>query len=112
MGIDWAVIVDKVPEIIVVLVFSGFTLKMLKEFRVYLTGQNERWRAHTAERDAVYLAGIADLSDKQSSGVEAVSKDIRAQTAVMTKMCDQMETDGKLLEFIAEDVKTRQIRGD
>ena len=108
MGIDWGVIVDKVPSVALVLVFVWFTLKMLREFRE----QSEK-------RDDAYLGKLSEVGNSQSNGMETVSKDIQvvssdiqAQTGVLTKLCEQMETNDDLLEFIAEDVKTRQIRGD
>lgn len=112
MGIDWAAIVDKVPEIAMVLLFSGFTLRLLREFRNYITKQDDDWREHTNGRDAIYLEKLEALGNKQSNGVEIISKDIQAQTGVLTKLCEQMETNDDLLEFIAEDVKTRQIRAN
>lgn len=110
MGVDWASIIDKVPEIAMVLVFSGFTLKLLGEFKSYITKQDGAWRKHTSERDTVYLEKLEAIGNGQSNGVEIVSKDIQKQTDVMTKMCEQMETNDELLDFIAEDVKERQIR--
>ena len=106
--IDWGVIVDKVPSVALVLVFVWFTLKMLREFRE----QSEK-------RDDAYLGKLGEVGNNQSEGMETVSKDIQvvskdvqAQTSVMVDMCKQMETHDDLLEFIAEDVKVRQIRGD
>jgi hypothetical protein len=106
--IDWGVIVDKVPSVGLVLVFVWFTLKMLREFRQ----QSEK-------RDDSYLGKLSELGNSHSDGMETVSKDIQvvskdiqAQTSVMVDMCRQMDTNDDLLEFIAEDVKTRQIRGD
>jgi len=116
MGIDWAVIIDKAPEVVIVLAFSAFALKMLREFRIYIENQQLRWMKHTEDRDAIYLEKLEKIGNSQSAGIDTLSKDIQSQksllTAVMTKMCNQMETNDELLEFIAEDVKTRQIRGD
>ena len=112
MGIDWAVVVDKIPSVIIVLAFSAFALKMLKEFRIYIGEQQDRWMKHTEDRDTIYLDKLEKMGSNQSAGVVTLSKDIQAQTGVLTKLCEQMETNDALLEFIAEDVKTRQLRGD
>jgi len=108
MGIDWTAIASKAPDVALVLVFVWFTLKMLREFRE----QSEK-------RDDAYLGKLSEVGNNQSDGMETVSKDIQvvskdvqAQTSVMVDMCKQMETHDDLLEFIAEDVKVRQIRGD
>ena len=107
MNIDWVAIVSKVPDVAIVLVFVWFTLKMLREFRE----QSEK-------RDEAYLGKLDKVGNSQSEcmetvskDIQVVSKDIQAQTNVMVDMCKQMETHDELLEFIAEDVKVRQIRG-
>lgn len=112
MMIDWVVITSKVPEVAMVLLFVWFTLKMLREFRSYLTEQNTNTAKHSKERDEAYLGKFKEVGNNQSKDMETVSKDIRTQTNVMTDICKQMETNDELLEFIANDVKTRQIRGD
>ena len=109
--IEWAVIVDKVPSVAVVLLFVCFTLKMLGEFRDYLVKLHERWIKQSEDRDQVYLEKLGEVGNKQSDGIEVVSKDIRKQTVVMTKICEQMETHDDLLKFIADDVRARHIRG-
>ncbi len=112
MGIDWAVVVDKIPSVIIVLAFSAFALRMLKEFRIERKEEQDRWMKHTEDRDTIYLDKLEKMGNNQSAGVVILSKDIQAQTGVLTKLCEQMETNDVLLGFIAEDVKTRQIRGD
>lgn len=112
MGIDWAVVVDKIPSVIIVLAFSAFALRMLKEFRIERKEEQDRWMKHTEDRDTIYLDKLEKMGNNQSAGVVILSKDIQAQTGVLTKLCEQMETNDVLLGFIAEDVKNRQIRGD
>ena len=96
MNIDWVVLTGKVPETAIVLIFVWFTLKILSIFQDFLV-----------KRDEAYFANIQTVGNMHNKELEAISKDIQAQTVAMTKVVDQMSDHTELLRFIAEDVRRR-----
>jgi hypothetical protein len=119
MVIDWVALINKVPEMVLLVVFIWFTLKMLEtssknakdimdDWKLYLSDQNERWRKYFKQRDDVYLAKLEATGDRHAREIEVISKDIQEQTGVLTKMVEQMAKHDELLKFIAEDVRERR----
>ena len=101
--IDWVVIVEKVPEVAIVLIFVWFTLKMLTLAKDFLK-----------TRDDSYLANLQTIEGRHNEEIETLSTELREQATIMKKICDQMSAltkqmsaHTKLLKFIAEDAKKR-----
>ena len=94
--IDWATIVDKVPEVAIVLIFVWFTLKILGLFMDFLKA-----------RDVTFFDQLEKAGNKHNEEIETLSTELREQATIMKKICDQMSAHTKLLKFIAEDTKKR-----
>jgi hypothetical protein len=95
--IDWGTVIEKVPEVAMVLIFIWFTLKMLTMAKDFL---------HT--RDDAFFASLKTLEDRHNKEIESVSEDLQSQSTIMKKICDQMSAHTKLLKFIAEDVRKQR----
>lgn len=96
MTIDWVVLTSKVPETIIVLIFVWFTLKILTIFQDFLVA-----------RDESYFTNLEKVGAMHNKELEALTKDIQAQTNTMTIIVEQMSKHTELLKFIAEDTKRR-----
>ena len=94
MNIDWAAIVEKVPEIVIVLLFVWFTLRLFTEFKDFLT-----------ERDAIFFKQLQIVSDVHNKEMERLSLDLRKQTSVLSDVLEQMGVQTTLLKDIAGDIK-------
>lgn len=94
--IDWAAIVDKVPEIAMLLVFVWFTLRMVGLFKDFLKA-----------RDDTFFKQLEVVGSMHNKEIELLSKDLQKQTDVLTKVVDQMSDHTDLLKSIVEDAKRR-----
>lgn len=119
MVIDWVAVINKVPEMALLIVFIWFTLRMVEssrasavsimdEWKVYLAAQNVSWQEYFAQRDEVYLSKLEISGDRHAREITLLSKDIREQTIVLTTMVGQMSKHDELLKFIAEYVRERR----
>jgi hypothetical protein len=122
MAIDWAVIIDKVPSVAILLVFVWFTRDMVKSYRQnardvmdgwkeYLNAQNVSWQQFIDHRDELYLERLDASNQSHTGQLENLSQELCEQTKAMTKMVGQMDAHGDLLKFIAEDVKEGRDSG-
>lgn len=119
MVIDWVTIVNKVPDVALILVFVWFTLKMvdssrqsskaiMDEWKIYLANQNDKWRNYFQQRDETYISRIQYTTDSHSKDIESLSSDIREQTIIMKDMLEQMGKHDELLKFIANDIREKR----
>ena len=90
MNIDWAAIVEKVPEIVIVLLFVWFTLRLFTEFKDFLTA-----------RDTTFFKQLQIVSDVHNKEMERLSIDLRKQTSVLSDVVEQMGEQNILLKSIA-----------
>ena len=119
MVIDWVTIVNKVPDVALLLVFVWFTLRMvdssrqsstaiMDEWKMYLSNQNDKWRDYFKQRDETYISRIQFTTDAHSKDIESLSSDIREQTSIMKDMVEQMGKHDELLKFIANDIREKR----
>jgi hypothetical protein len=94
--IDWGTVIEKVPEVAMVLIFIWFTLKMLTMAKDFLK-----------TRDDAFFTSLEKLENRHNTEIAAISEELKSQSTIMKKICDQMSAHTKLLKFIAEDVRKR-----
>ncbi len=96
MNIDWGALIEKVPEVAIVLVFVWFTLKLIGLFKDFLKA-----------RDDTFFKQLETVGNMHNKEIELLSKDLQKQTDVLTKVVDQMSDHTDLLKAIVEDTKRR-----
>ena len=94
MNIDWGAIVEKVPEVAIVLIFVWFTLKMLAGIRSFLTS-----------RDKAFLSQLEVLGNSHNEEIKEMTKKQAEQTNVLTKLIAQVPENTNLLERLSEKYK-------
>lgn len=97
MNIDWAVVIEKVPEVVMVLLFIWFSFKKDTSFENFLKA-----------RDAIFFKQLETVGSVHNKEIELLSRDLQKQTDVLTKVVDQMSDHTDLLKAIVEDAKRRR----
>jgi hypothetical protein len=116
MAIDWVAIVNKVPDVAILVIFVWFTREMVQsqresaasimsDWKGFIQAQNIGWQQFIEQRDTVYLDKLDVITNLDKLRLESLFKELSIQTAAMTRMIEQMSTYGDLLKYIAEDVR-------
>lgn len=109
MEIDWAGIIDKVPEVAMVVVFVYYALRLASEnragavavmadWKIFIQEQNEKWQAYFDHRDELYIQTLKMLQDNQNSGLDRIAKDIHEQNRIMLQIVEAIAKHDTLLQ--------------
>ncbi len=94
MNIDWAVLIEKVPEIAMVTLFIWFTLKKDSLFENFLEA-----------RDKIFFSQLEAIGNLHNEEIKEMSKKQTEQTAVLTTLVASSSEHTNLLRLLVDKLK-------
>lgn len=94
MNIDWAVLIEKVPEIAMVTLFIWFTLKKDSLFESFLEA-----------RDKIFFNQLEAIGSLHNEEIKEMSKKQAEQTAVLTTLVASSSEHANLLRLLVDKLK-------
>lgn len=94
MSIDWAVIIEKVPEIAMVTLFIWFTLKKDSLFESFLKA-----------RDTIFFGQLETIGSSHNEEIKEITKKQAEQTAVLITLVSSSNEHTNLLKLLVDKLK-------
>ena len=95
--IDWAAIIEKVPEMAMVIVVVVFALKMtesqrqsskevMAEWREFLNKRDGSWREYIQVRDEVFISTLIEIREQQVNSTARLAEELKSNTVRLEEL--------------------------